>query len=141
MVSLNNLTSKGTSKNKKRVGRGIGSGLGKTAGRGHKGQKSRSGGNVARGFEGGQMPLQQRLPKFGFSSRVNNHLKEINLRDVSNLDLVTMDTLREYKVIGKAIQKVKIFGEFELSKAINVEGIKVSKGAKSSIEKAGGKVS
>ena len=140
MVSLNNLTSKGTSKNRKRVGRGIGSGLGKTAGRGHKGQKSRSGGSVARGFEGGQMPLQQRLPKFGFSSRVNNALKQLNLRDVAHLDLVNMDTLREHKVIGKSVEKVKIFGEFELTKAISVEGIKVSKGAKASIEKAGGKV-
>ena len=140
MVSLNNLTSKGTAKNRKRVGRGIGSGLGKTAGRGHKGQKSRSGGSVARGFEGGQMPLQQRLPKFGFSSRVNNALKQLNLRDVAHLDAVSMETLREHKVIGKSVEKVKIFGEFELTKAISVEGIKVSKGAKASIEKAGGKV-
>ena len=140
MVSLNNLTSKGTAKNRKRVGRGIGSGLGKTAGRGHKGQKSRSGGSIARGFEGGQMPLQQRLPKFGFSSRVNNALKELNLRDVAHLDLVNMDTLREHKVIGKSVEKVKIFGEFELTKAVSVEGIKVSKGAKASIEKAGGTV-
>ena len=140
MVSLNNLTSKGTAKNRKRVGRGIGSGLGKTAGRGHKGQKSRSGGSVARGFEGGQMPLQQRLPKFGFSSRVNNALKQLNLRDVAHLDSVSMATLREHKVIGKSVEKVKIFGEFELTKAISVEGIKVSKGAKASIEKAGGKV-
>ena len=74
MVKLNTLSSKGTSQNRKRVGRGIGSGQGKTAGRGHKGQKSRSGGSIARGFEGGQMPLQQRVPKFGFSSRVNNCL-------------------------------------------------------------------
>ena len=140
MVSLNNLTSKGTAKNRKRVGRGIGSGLGKTAGRGHKGQKSRSGGSIARGFEGGQMPLQQRLPKFGFSSRVNNALKQLNLRDVAHLDLVSMETLREQKVIGKSVEKVKIFGEFELTKAVSVEGIKVSKGAKASIEKAGGKV-
>ena len=140
MVSLNNLTSKGTAKNRKRVGRGVGSGLGKTAGRGHKGQKSRSGGSIARGFEGGQMPLQQRLPKFGFSSRVNNALKQLNLRDVAHLDLVSMETLREQKVIGKSVEKVKIFGEFELTKAVSVEGIKVSKGAKASIEKAGGKV-
>ena len=140
MVSLNNLTSKGTVKNRKRVGRGIGSGLGKTAGRGHKGQKSRSGGSIARGFEGGQMPLQQRLPKFGFSSRVNNALKKLNLRDVAHLDLVSMETLRANKVIGKSVEKVKIFGEFELTKAVSVEGIKVSKGAKASIEKAGGKV-
>ena len=78
MVKLNTLSSKGTTQNRKRVGRGIGSGQGKTAGRGHKGQKSRSGGSIARGFEGGQMPLQQRVPKFGFSSRVNNSLKKID---------------------------------------------------------------
>jgi large subunit ribosomal protein L15 len=86
------------------------------------------------------MPLQQRLPKFGFSSRVNNALKQLNLRDVAHLDLVSMETLREHKVIGKSVEKVKIFGEFELTKAVSVEGIKVSKGAKASIEKAGGKV-
>ena len=74
MVKLNTLSSKGTTQNRKRVGRGIGSGQGKTAGRGHKGQKSRSGGSIARGFEGGQMPLQQRVPKFGFSSRVQKNI-------------------------------------------------------------------
>ena len=80
-LGLNTLTSTGTTKNRKRVGRGIGSGTGKTAGRGHKGQKSRSGGSIARGFEGGQMPLQQRIPKFGFSSRVNRGSKEVNLKN------------------------------------------------------------
>ena len=79
-MTLNSLSSVGTSKNRKRVGRGIGSGTGKTAGRGHKGQKSRSGGNIRQGFEGGQMPLQMRLPKFGFSSRVNNNFKEVNIK-------------------------------------------------------------
>ena len=82
-LGLNTLTSTGTTKNRKRVGRGIGSGTGKTAGRGHKGQKSRSGGSIARGFEGGQMPLQQRIPKFGFSSRVNRGTKEVNLKKYS----------------------------------------------------------
>ena len=79
-LRLNTLASSGSTKNRKRVGRGMGSGLGKTAGRGHKGQKSRSGGSIRPGFEGGQMPLQMRLPKFGFSSRVNNNFKEVNIK-------------------------------------------------------------
>jgi len=79
-MTLNSLSNEGTSQNRKRVGRGMGSGTGKTAGRGHKGQKSRTGGGVRAGFEGGQMPLQMRLPKFGFTSRTNNHLKEVNVK-------------------------------------------------------------
>jgi large subunit ribosomal protein L15 len=139
-MNLNSLSNVGTSQNRKRVGRGIGSGTGKTAGRGHKGQKSRSGGNVRLGFEGGQMPLQMRLPKFGFSSRKNNHLKEVNVKNIDGLDLVTIETLKEKKIISKAVKKVKIFGTFDLSSKLNVEGIKVTKGAKESIEKAGGSV-
>ena len=142
-LSLNNLSSKGTAQNRKRVGRGIGSGTGKTAGRGHKGQKSRSGGSVRLGFEGGQMPIQMRLPKFGFSSRTNNYLKEVNVKHINGiegLELVTIDTLKEHKVISKSIKKVKIFGIFDLESKLNVEGIRVTKGAKASIEKAGGTV-
>ena len=139
-LGLNTLTSTGTTKNRKRVGRGIGSGTGKTAGRGHKGQKSRTGGGVRAGFEGGQMPLQMRLPKFGFSSRKNNHLKEVNIKNIDGLDLVTIETLKEKKIISKAVKKVKIFGTFDLTSKLNVEGIKVTKGAKASIEKAGGTV-
>lgn len=139
-MTLNSLSNEGTSQNRKRVGRGMGSGTGKTAGRGHKGQKSRSGGNVRRGFEGGQMPLQQRLPKFGFSSRTNNHLKDINLKLINGMEKVTIETLKENKVIGKSIKKVKIYGDFEVTSKISVEGIKVTKGAKASIEKAGGSI-
>ena len=139
-MSLNSLSNKGTSKNRKRVGRGMGSGTGKTAGRGHKGQKSRTGGNVRPGFEGGQMPLQMRLPKFGFSSRKNNHLKEVNVKNINGLETVTLETLKENKIISKSVKKVKIFGTFELDSKVNVEGIKVTKGAKESIEKAGGSV-
>ena len=125
-MNLNTLSNTGTAQNRKRVGRGIGSGTGKTAGRGHKGQKSRSGGNVRLGFEGGQMPLQMRLPKFGFTSRVNNSFKEVNIKD--------------NKVIGKSVKKVKIFGNTEIESKITVEGIPLTKGAKASIEKAGGKI-
>lgn len=139
-LSLNTLANSGTKKNRKRVGRGIGSGLGKTAGRGHKGQKSRSGGGVRLGFEGGQMPLQQRLPKFGFSSRVNNSFKEVNVKNIDGLEIVSLQSLKEKKIIPNRITKVKIFGTHELQSKITVKGIKVTKGAKESIEKAGGAV-
>ena len=118
----------------------MGSGTGKTAGRGHKVQKSRTGGGVRPGFDGGQMPLQMRLPKFGFSSRKNNYLKEVNVKNIDGLDLVTIETLKEKKIISKSVKKVKIFGTFDLTSKINVKGIKVTSGAKESIEKAGGTV-
>ena len=139
-MNLNSLSNVGTSQNRKRVGRGIGSGTGKTAGRGHKGQKSRSGGNVRLGFEGGQMPLQMRLPKFGFSSRVNNSFKEVNVKNIEGMDIVNLITLKENKVIGKSITKVKIFGNTQIESKVKVEGLSVSKGARASIEKAGGSI-
>ena len=139
-LNLNTISNKGTCKNRKRVGRGIGSGLGKTAGRGHKGQKSRSGGNIRAGFEGGQMPLQMRLPKFGFSSRVNNYFKEVNVKNIDGMKLVNIETLKEKKLIGKNINKVKIFGDSAIKSKVTVEGIKVTKGAKASIESAGGNI-
>ena len=116
-LGLNTLSSTGTNKNRKRVGRGIGSGTGKTAGRGHKGQKSRSGGTIARGFEGGQMPLQQRIPKFGFSSRVNRATKEVNLKNIATMTDVTLESLKENRIVPKSTKKVKIFGIHELSSA------------------------
>ena len=141
ILSLNSLTNDGTKSNRKRVGRGIGSGNGKTAGRGHKGQKSRSGGSIPRWFEGGQMPLQQRLPKFGFSSRVNNLSTDINLRMLDGMKEVSLEILKEKKLVNKKINKVKIYGEYKLSKALNVNGLSVTKGALKSIEESGGKVS
>ena len=139
-LGLNTLTSTGTTKNRKRVGRGIGSGSGKTAGRGHKGQKSRSGGSIARGFEGGQMPLQQRIPKFGFSSRVNRGTKEVNLKNIASMSEVNLETLKANRVISQATKKVKIFGVCDIAQPMSVTGILVTKGAKESIEKAGGTV-
>lgn len=139
-LGLNTLTSTGTTKNRKRVGRGIGSGTGKTAGRGHKGQKSRSGGSIARGFEGGQMPLQQRIPKFGFSSRVNRGTKEVNLKNIASMSEVSLETLKANRVISQATKKVKIFGVCDIAQPMSVTGILVTKGAKESIEKAGGTV-
>ncbi|MEI5640284.1 MULTISPECIES: 50S ribosomal protein L15 [unclassified Pseudoalteromonas] len=126
----------------KRVGRGIGSGLGKTGGRGHKGQKSRSGGKVRVGFEGGQMPMQQRLPKFGFTSRKSLVSKEVNLYEIAKVegDVVDMNALQAAGIIKKNIQFVKVVKSGEVSRAVTVKGIKVSKGAREAIEAAGGKV-
>ena len=140
VLGLNTLTSTGNSKKRKRVGRGIASGSGKTAGRGHKGQKSRSGGSIARGFEGGQMPLQQRIPKFGFSSRTNRFFQEVNLKNIATMPKVTLETLKQNRIISKSVKKVKIFGVFEVSQPMHVKGLKVTHGAKESIEKAGGTV-
>ena len=139
-MNLNSISDQGSLKKRKRVGRGMGSGLGKTAGRGHKGQKSRSGGSIRPGFEGGQMPLQMRLPKFGFSSRVNNNFKEVNIKNINGMDVINLKTLKENKIISKAVKKVKIFGNSAIESKVTVEGLAVSKGAKESIEKAGGKI-
>ena len=139
-MNLNSISDAGSSKKRKRVGRGMGSGQGKTAGRGHKGQKSRSGGSIRPGFEGGQMPLQMRLPKFGFSSRVNNNFKGVNVKSINGMDIINLKTLKENKIISKSVNKVKIFGNSVIESKVTVEGLAVSKGAKESIEKAGGKI-
>lgn len=127
---------------KKRPGRGIGSGLGKTGGRGHKGQKSRSGGSVKPGFEGGQMPLQRRLPKFGFTSRKAMQTAEVTLSEIAKLagDTATLDALKEAGLVKKNILFVKVIKSGEINRAITVQGIKVTKGARELIEAAGGKV-
>lgn len=132
----------GSKKVAKRVGRGIGSGLGKTCGRGHKGQKSRSGGFHKVGFEGGQMPLQKRLPKFGFHSRMAKYSDEVCLYHLQALKAETVDlqTLKDNGLVKKFVKKVKVINTGELSKAIKVVGLRVTAGAKESIEKAGGSV-
>ena len=126
----------------KRVGRGIGSGLGKTGGRGHKGLKSRSGGSVAPGFEGGQMPIHRRLPKFGFSSRKAQYVAEIRLNELTLVegDTVDLGALKAADVIGEKIKEARVILSGEISKAVTVKGMKVTKGAKAAIEAAGGKV-
>lgn len=126
----------------KRVGRGIGSGLGKTSGRGHKGQKSRSGGFHKRGFEGGQMPLQRRLPKVGFTSRKAATTAEVRLDVLNNLTGETVDllTLKSAGVVGNAITRVKVIGSGEITNSITVKGLAVTAGAQKAIEAAGGKV-
>ena len=128
ILNLNTLSSKGTYKNRKRVGRGIGSGTGKTAGRGHKGQKSRSGGNVRPGFEGGQMPLQMRVPKFGFSSRISRSTENINVKKLEKVKKVDIENLKKLGLIKKSTKKVKVFGEGKLLSKPTDENIKTSKG-------------
>lgn len=127
---------------KRRVGRGIGSGLGKTGGRGHKGQKSRAGGFHKVGFEGGQMPLQRRLPKRGFNSltaafNAEVRLNELNLVAVSEIDVLT---LKQAGLVAANAQNVKVIASGKITKALTLKGIKVTKGAKAAIEAAGGKV-
>lgn len=127
----------------KRRGRGIGSGLGKTGGRGQKGQKSRSGGKVKVGFEGGQMPLQRRLPKVGFSSRIGRVTAELRLHELARLDVdvIDMDALKAANLINKNIEFVKVIKSGKLETAISlIKGLRVTKGAKAAIEAAGGKI-
>jgi len=126
----------------KRVGRGIGSGSGKTCGRGHKGQKSRSGGSIKPGFEGGQMPLQRRLPKFGFTSRQARYVAEVRLNELANIDaeIIDLSALKAADIIGDHIKVAKVFLSGELAKSVSLKGIKVTKGAREAIESAGGKI-
>jgi len=126
----------------KRVGRGIGSGLGKTSGRGHKGQKARKSGNPRPGFEGGQMPLQKRLPKYGFTSRVGRVSAEVRLDELNKVEgnEINLKTLLDADVIQAGIKRAKIFLSGEITKAVTVSGVAVTKGAKAAIEAAGGKV-
>jgi large subunit ribosomal protein L15 len=125
---------------KRRVGRGIGSGLGKTAGRGHKGQKSRAGGYHKVGFEGGQMPLQRRLPKRGFKSALLKFNAEITLDELQKLgaDEVDLLTLKQAGLVGELVKHVKVIKSGELSKKVSLKGIGATAGAKSAIEAAGG---
>ena len=125
---------------KRRVGRGIGSGLGKTAGRGHKGQKSRSGGYHKVGFEGGQMPLQRRLPKRGFKSQTAKFNGEISLTALERLGAAEVDllTLKQAGLVGELIKNVKVIKSGELKKAVKLTGIAATAGAKAAIEAAGG---
>lgn len=142
-MHLNTLSpGEGAKHSSKRVGRGIGSGLGKTGGRGHKGQKSRSGGRVKPGFEGGQMPLQRRLPKFGFSSRVGRTVAEVRLNEIAKVesDIVDLVALKAADIIGDHIKRAKVILSGEITKAVTIKGLAVTKGAKAAIEAAGGKV-
>ena len=142
-MNLNNLQPAfGAKQAKRRVGRGIGSGLGKTAGRGHKGQKSRAGGFLRVGFEGGQMPLQRRLPKRGFKSPLALTRAEIRLSDLENLGVADVDllVLKQAGLVPVLAKNVKVILSGEITKSVNVTGLSVTKGAKAAIESKGGKV-
>ncbi|SHF58673.1 LSU ribosomal protein L15P [Modicisalibacter ilicicola DSM 19980] len=142
-MKLNSLSPAPGSKHAaKRVGRGIGSGLGKTGGRGHKGLKSRSGGSVKPGFEGGQMPLQRRLPKYGFTSTKSLVSEEVRLAELGKVagDVADLAALKKANVLKDATQFAKVILSGELNKAVTVRGLKVTKGARAAIEAAGGKV-
>ena len=132
----------GAKKPAKRVGRGIGSGLGKTGGRGHKGQKSRSGGRVRPGFEGGQMPIQRRLPKFGFTSRKFLVSDQVTLSEITKVEgeVVSLESLKAAGLVKKDRLFVKVMKSGEVTRAVTVKGLKVTKGAREAIEAAGGKV-
>ncbi|MEW8508741.1 MAG: 50S ribosomal protein L15 [Candidatus Thiodiazotropha sp.] len=132
----------GSKSDRKRVGRGIGSGLGKTCGRGHKGQKSRSGGYHKVGFEGGQMPLQRRLPKVGFTSRVSMTTAEVRLGELAKIEGETVDleALKKANIVSGTTKRAKIFASGTIDRALTVKGVGVTKGAKAAIEAAGGKV-
>jgi len=134
--------SEGSRKKSKRVGRGIGCTLGKTCGRGHKGQKSRSGGFHKVGFEGGQMPLQRRLPKVGFKSLKSKYSAEVRLNELNalNVDIIDLKVLIASNIVPEFTKTAKVIKSGDLIKAINLKGIKVTVGARISIEALGGKV-
>lgn len=132
----------GSKHSSKRVGRGIGSGLGKTGGRGHKGQKSRSGGRVRPGFEGGQQPLQMRLPKFGFNSAKARVTAEVTLSELAKVeaDLIDLKALKDAGILKDSIQYAKVMLSGEITKPVTVKGLRVTKGARAAIEAASGKI-
>ena len=132
----------GEKTSRKRVGRGIGSGLGKTCGRGHNGQQSRSGGFTKIGFEGGQMPLQRRLPKVGFTSRISRTTSQVTLSQLDRLTEtdINIDVLKQNNLVTKNILRVKVMLSGEITRAVNLTGIKATKGAKAAIEAAKGTI-
>ena len=132
----------GSKKDAKRVGRGIGCGSGKTCGRGHKGQKARSGGFHKIGFEGGQMPLQRRLPKVGFTARKSRLAGELRLHELALVEgnIVDLDSLKKANLVPRITRRVKVIASGTIDKAVTVKGLQVTKGARASIEAAGGKI-
>ena len=127
---------------RKRVGRGIGSGIGKTCCRGHKGQTSRSGGSIRPGFEGGQMPLQKRLPKYGFTSRIASVTSQVTLSELDSIDekVINIEVLKSNGIIRNLTAKVKVFSSGQITKPVVLEGIAVSNGAREAIVSAGGTI-
>jgi large subunit ribosomal protein L15 len=132
----------GSKKARRRLGRGTGSGLGKTSGKGHKGQKARAGGKVRPGFEGGQLPLQMRVPKFGFRSRVGRYTAEVRLGELAKVDgdQVDLDALKQANVVKRNAKRARVVLSGSINRAVIVKGVKVTRGAREAIEAAGGKV-
>lgn len=132
----------GSRPGKKRPGRGTSSGLGKTGGRGQKGQKSRTGGGVKPGFEGGQMPLQRRVPKFGFQSRIGRTTAEVRLSELSKVegDIVDIESLKKANVITRSMRRARIVLSGAIERPVTVQGLMVTKGARAAIEAAGGRI-
>ncbi len=142
-MNLNTLSpDPGSKPNKRRLGRGIGSGLGKTSGKGHKGQKARAGGYHKINFEGGQMPIQRRLPKMGFKSRIGKTIDEVNLSELAklNVDIIDMNALKAAGLINKSIREVKVILSGEITTAIKLKGLRLTKGARKAIEDLGGSI-
>jgi large subunit ribosomal protein L15 len=142
-MNLNTLSpDPGSRSSRKRLGRGIGSGLGKTSGKGHKGQKARAGGFHKINFEGGQMPIQRRLPKMGFKSRIGKRVDEVNLSELATLDaqIIDIDVLKAAGLISGAIRDAKIILSGELLTAVKLKGLRVTKGARKVIEDLGGSI-
>jgi len=142
-MRLNTLKpAEGSRKKAVRLGRGIGSGMGKTCGRGHKGQKARAGGYHKVGFEGGQMPLQRRLPKFGFNSRTARFIAEVRLDDLNKIsgDIVNIQTLYEANLLSMPTKHAKIIGSGKLARPMTIQGLPVTKGARTAIEALGGRI-
>lgn len=142
-MHLNDLSpAPGSRKARRRIGRGTGSGNGKTAGKGHKGQKARKSGNVRPGFEGGQLPLQMRVPKFGFRSRVGLSTAEVRLSELAKVegDVVSIDALKSANVLKRSVKRARVVLSGGIDRAVTVKGVKVTRGARAAIEAAGGKV-
>ena len=133
---------RGSRKQPKRLGRGISAGQGKTCGRGHKGQKSRSGGKVRIGFEGGQLPLQRRVPRFGFRSRIGAVTAEVRVGELVRVagDEITLDSLKAANVLSKDVKRARVFMSGEIHRAVTIKGLSVTQGARAAIEKMGGTI-
>ncbi|MCX7116679.1 MAG: 50S ribosomal protein L15 [Legionellales bacterium] len=142
-MKLNNLSPEpGSKSNRRRLGRGIGSGLGKTSGKGHKGQKARAGGFHKINFEGGQMPIQRRLPKMGFKSRVAKTVDEVTLSEIAHLtvDVIDIAALRAARIINSSIREVKVILSGEITIPVKLKGLRITKGARKIIEDLGGSI-
>ena len=143
LVKLNDINPpRASRKRRKRLGRGISAGQGKTCGRGHKGQRSRSGGKVRIGFEGGQLPLQRRIPRFGFRSRIGAVTAEVRVGELDRVigDEVTLESLKAANIVAKQVKRARVFLSGEVHRAMTIRGVALTRGARAAVEKAGGTI-